>query len=131
MGARARQLAKLPVAAPASTQESSKATSARARFLGPSIKPPWAGSRKTAVIPDSSKALSRFDFSSVHSCVLRAPSATRRATGPRATPREDCTIICKSYRSAKRHMIWRASSPGNVRKVSLSKFSSPAGILSW
>src|ERR1035438_6466301 len=38
MGDRARQPARLPVAAPASTQASSNATSANARFLGPSTK---------------------------------------------------------------------------------------------
>ena len=35
-------------------------------------------------------------LSGVHSWVLRAPAATRRATGPRATARADCTSICRS-----------------------------------
>ena len=48
---------------------------------------------KTPVMPDSSNAWSSACFSGVHSWVLRAPSATRRATGPRATARTDCTSI--------------------------------------
>jgi hypothetical protein len=35
-------------------------------------------------------------FSAVHSCELRPPAATSRATGPRATPRAACTSICNS-----------------------------------
>ena len=57
IGARARLPARVPVAAPPSTQASSKATSARARFLGPSMKPPCSGSMKTAVMPASSNSL--------------------------------------------------------------------------
>ena len=35
-------------------------------------------------------------FSGVHSCELRPPLATSRATGPRATPRAACTSMCNS-----------------------------------
>ena len=53
---RARKPARLAVAAPPSTQASSKADRARARFLGPMMKPPSSGSMKTAVRPARSKA---------------------------------------------------------------------------
>ena len=46
MGERARNPARLAVAAPPSTQASSKAASASARFLGPAMKPPSSGSMK-------------------------------------------------------------------------------------
>src|ERR1022692_4490187 len=118
MGDRARQPARLPVAAPASTQASSNATRASARFLGPSTKPPCSGSRKTPVMPDASKCARRLCLAGVQAWVLRAPSATSRATGPRATARVDCTNIWRSYRLAKRHWICRTSSPGNARNVS-------------
>ena len=58
MGESARLPARLQVAAPPSTQASSIATSARARFFGPSMKPPWPGSMKQVVIPASSNAFS-------------------------------------------------------------------------
>ncbi len=96
IGERPRLLARDEVAAPPSTQASSKATSAKARFLGPSMKPPSAGSIKTWVSPASSKAVRILSFSGVQSWVLRAPLATRLATTPRATPRVDCTTICRS-----------------------------------
>ena len=58
MGARARKLARLAVAAPPSTQASSNAARERARFLGPAMKPPSSGSMKAAVMPERSKASS-------------------------------------------------------------------------
>ncbi len=103
-----------PIADPPSTQASSRAASANARFLGPSRNPPNSGSCKTELIPAASKASRSAAFSGVHSWVWRPPSATNRATGPRATARADCTSICRSSRAANRHMIWRASSPGSV-----------------
>ena len=90
----------LAVAAPPSTQASSKAASASARFLGPMMNPPSSGSMKAAVMPARSKASIISALPGVHSWVLRSPAATSRATVPRATPRADCTSICRSKRSA-------------------------------
>ena len=103
MGERARKLARLAVAAPPSTQASSKAASDSARFLGPAMNPPSSGSIKAAVMPARSKASIMLALPGVHSWVLRSPAATSCATVPRATPRADWTSICKSKRSAKRH----------------------------
>ena len=114
IGESARFPARLPVAAPPSTHESSNAASASAKFFGPSMYPPCSISTNADVIPASSNTLRSPSFASVHSCVLRPPSATTWATGPRATARVDCTSIWRSNRSAKRHMIWRTSSPGSV-----------------
>ena len=91
-----RLLARPQVAAPASTHAISNASSDSARFLGPSMKPPNSGSSPAAVMPASSKCRSMLFFSSVHSWLLRAPSATRRAMGPRATLRALCTSIWMS-----------------------------------
>ena len=96
IGANARLPARLPVAAPPSTHDNSNATSASARFFGPAMNPPCSSSMNAAVRPASSIALSSCAFCAVHSCELRAPSATMRATGPRATRRADCTSICRS-----------------------------------
>src|SRR5450631_2771219 len=76
---------------------------------------------KAAVMPARSKAsiISLLDW--VHSCVFLSPAATRRATVDRATTREDCTNICRSNRSAKRHWIWRTASPGRVTMVFVSR----------
>ena len=83
------------------------------------MKPPCSGSRYTAVRPASSNASSSAAFSGVQSWECRAPAATSRATGPRATARADCTSIWWLKRSAVRHMIWRISSVGSVRSDSI------------
>ena len=52
---------------------------------------------KTAVMPDSIEGLEQLGLcrrSNRESCARRL--ATSRATGPRATPRADCTSICRS-----------------------------------
>src|ERR1035441_628733 len=85
MGASAREPARLAVAAPPSTQASSKAASESARFLGPEMKPPSSGSMKAAVMPARSKASIMPALPGVHSWVLRSPAATNWATVPRAT----------------------------------------------
>ena len=48
IGASPRLPARLPVAAPASTHDNSKAMSASARFFGPAMNPPCSGSRNAA-----------------------------------------------------------------------------------
>ena len=58
-----------------------------------------------AVSPASSKAGSNVAFCSVQSWELRSPAATRRATGPRATPRAPWTSICNSKRCAAESTI--------------------------
>ena len=117
IGASARKLARLPVAAPPSTHASSNAASDSARFFGPAMNPPSSGSIKAEVIPARSKASIISAFAGVHSCVLRSPAATICATVVRATVRADCTSICRSKRSANRHWIWRTASPGSVCMV--------------
>jgi len=107
----------LPVAAPPSTHDNSNASSAIARFFGPAMNPPCSMSRNTDEIPDSSNTFNNSALPVVHSCELRPPSATIRATGPRATRRDDWMSICMSNRSLNRHMIWRTSSPGSVCNV--------------
>ena len=103
IGASARKLARLAVAAPPSTHANSNAASDKARFFGPAMNPPSSGSIKAAVIPARSNASIISRFAGVHSWVLRSPAATIRATVPRATPRADCTSICRSNRSANLH----------------------------
>ena len=94
------------------------------------MKPPCSSSMKAPVMPAASKALSISSFAGVQSWVLRPPSATSRATAPRATERVDCTIIWVSYRSAYPHMIWRASSPGRVCSMALVPVSLASVIVS-
>ena len=119
IGASARCCARIPAAAPASTHDSSNATSASARFFGPATTTPASGSRHAVVMPARSNSARSACFSTVHSCVCRPPCATSFATGPRATPRAAWISIWRSYRSVNRHITRRASSPGSVRSVSL------------
>ena len=64
--------------------------------------------------PTSSKASSSAAFWLFHSCLLRPPSATSRATSPRATARTARTTCCNSWRSSKRHCTGRpARRPGS------------------
>ena len=94
MGARPRLPARLQVAAPASTQDSSKAIRASARFFGPFDEAAVLGIQEgggDAALVEGWQQARPFRASIRGNCARR--SATSRATGPRATVRVDCTSM--------------------------------------
>ena len=98
---------------------SSRATRDSARFFGPSMKPPCCGIHEAGGDAGLVEGLEQLGLlrRSIRGCCARR-CATRRATSPRATRARTGRSIWRSYRSWKRHMIWRTSSPGRVLRVS-------------